>query len=263
MSPARTRVVPDIDPLWLERLYDADPATHALAVWDRLAWPESVEFWTLLEENVPRAYLLVWKGLPGCPVLHWVGSTDSPEPMLERVPPRPLLAIIDPEVGELLRRERGPTIEYTLRFRQRWGPAPDPEQGRPVRRLTPEDRGALRALAEGDHSSVTDTYLSIDLHHEWVVGGFDGAELVAVARAEVRLPRVWHVSGVFTVPRARQRGWGRAVVAQLLRDADSIGAGSALFVRDDNTAARALYDALGFDTGVPRLWVDAGAERSP
>jgi GNAT superfamily N-acetyltransferase len=180
-----------------------------------------------------------------------------------KLPPRPFLAIVDPELAPVVRRERGPTTEFPLRFRQRWKPPPELPTDRPVRRLTPEDRRALRALAEADGTSVTDTYLSIDLHHEWVVGGFEGEELIAVARAEVRLAKVWHVSGVFTATAARNRGWGRAVVAQLLRDAGDSGAGTALFVREGNLAARALYDGLGFDEGVRRVWVDAGAGRSP
>lgn len=251
-----------VDPVWLDRLYAADPAAHALAVWDRLAWPETVAFRTLLEDGKPVAYLLLWNGLPHCPVVHWMGDAEDPAPLLAALPPRPLLAIVPPSLEAAVTAARGPSTAYPLRLRAR-AAGPPPPGLRPTRRLTPSDQPWLRALAEADRSTVTDTYLAIDLAREWVVGGFESGRLVAVARAEVRLPRVWHVSGVSTVPRSRGQGWGRAVVGQLLADAAAVGAETGLFVREDNEPARRLYDALGFGPGVRRVWVDAGADRAP
>jgi ribosomal protein S18 acetylase RimI-like enzyme len=256
-------VVAGIDPSWLERLFAADPAAHALAVWDRVAWPSLVEFRTLVEDGQPTAYLLVWNGLPGCPVLHWVGEARDPRPLLECFPPRPFLAIVPPGLDRAVLQRAGSATNYRLHLRRRPPPAPPEEAGRPTRRLQAQDTAQLRALAQQDGSTVTDTYLALDIESEWIVGGFEHDRLVAVARAEVRLPRVWHVSGVCTVADRRGHRWGRAVVARLLRDAADAGAGTGLFVRDDNAPARRLYDALGFEPGSPRCWIDAGAHRSP
>jgi GNAT superfamily N-acetyltransferase len=257
------RVVPGIDPRWLDALYRADPVGHALAVWDRLAWPEAISFLTLEEGGAPTAYLLWWNGLPGCPVLHWCGAASEPGPLLERFPPPPFLAIVPEEVAPRLRGIVPGTPEYPIRLRSRPpGPAP-PAPPYPTRRLGPADAAALRALALADGSTVTDTYRALDPVRDWVVGSFDGEELVAVARAEVRLPEVWHLSGVFTRPSHTRRGYGRAVVAHLLAEAAGTGAAAGLFVREDNGAGQALYDRLGFRRGPLRVWFDAGARRPP
>jgi GNAT superfamily N-acetyltransferase len=256
-------VVRGIDGAWLEALYHADPSPHALAVWDRTVWPESVDFLTLHEAGGPTAYLLVWKGLPGCPVVHWIGRAGDPTPLLTELPDRPFLAIVPPELADLVASRGRPAVSYPLRLRERVGPPPLPDPARPTRRLVGSDTGPLRELAAFDRSAVTDTYLAVQPERDWVVGGFEGKRLVAVARAEVRLPRVWHVSGVYTHPDFRGQRWGQAVVAHLLRDAAGYGARGALFVRDDNLPARAAYDRLGFSPGTPRVWVDAGSGRRP
>ncbi len=258
------RVIPGIDPAWLERLYRDDPTAHALAVWDRAVWPEVVEFRTLVEEGRPTAYLLLWRALPGCPVVHWGGTARDPDRLLEELPERPFLAIVPPELEPRLRALRGPLVGYEVRLRERPA-APGPAAAGPgtVRRLRGADAEALRRLAAADGSSVTDTYLALDPDRDWVVGGFEGDRLAAVARAEVRLPEVWHVSGVYTAPADRGRGRGAGVVGRLLSDAAERGARTGLFVRADNPPALRLYDRLGFSPGVPRSWIDAGADRPP
>jgi GNAT superfamily N-acetyltransferase len=257
------RVSEGIDAAWLDRLYREDPVSHALAVWDRLAWPEAISFLTLEEEGRPSAYLLSWNALPGCPVLHWLGTARDPAPLLARFPPPPFLAIVPPEVASPLRATVPTAPAYPIRVRTREPGAPPSFDLRPTRRLGAGDAAALRALALADGSTVTDSYRALDPARDWVVGGFDGPELVAVARAEVRLPEVWHISGVYTRANRLRKGWGWAVVARLLRDAAETGAMTGLFVREDNVAGQALYDRLGFRRGPVRWWVDAGADRPP
>jgi GNAT superfamily N-acetyltransferase len=257
------RVLPGIEVAWLDQLYRADPVGHALAVWDRLAWPEAVSFQTLWEAGRPTAYLLWWNGLPGCPVIHWCGEARDPEPLLACFPSPPFLAIVPPTVAPRVESRSGASRSYPIRVRARRGVPPSLRPDRPTRPLRSADAPALHALAALDGSSVTDTYRAMDPERDWVAGGFEGKELVAVARAEVRLPEVWHVSGVYTRPDLRGRGWGSAVVGRLLADAAATGAGVGLFVREDNVAGQRLYDRLGFAPGPLRSWIDAGADRPP
>jgi GNAT superfamily N-acetyltransferase len=257
------RVLPEIDPRWLDLLYRADPVGHALAVWDRLAWPEAIAFQTLWEDGSPTTYLLWWNGLPGCPVLHWGGRAKDPAPLLAGFPPRPFLAIVPPEVAPAVVARAGESRSYEIRVRSRRASLPPGPVSRSARLLRGEDAPALRALADLDGTTVTDIYRTMEPDRDWIVGSFAGPELVAVARAEVRLPEVWHISGVYTRPDHRREGWGTAVVGQLLRDAATTGAAVGLFVREDNAPAQQLYDHLGFDRGPMRVWIDAGASRPP
>jgi predicted GNAT family acetyltransferase len=133
-----------------------------------------------------------------------------------------------------------------------------------VRALGPDDAEAARALARAHHETVTDAYASLDFAAETAWGAFDDrGRLLGVARASVRLPDVWFVGGVFTVPEARGRGVGRALTLAATRAAHDAGALAALLVRSDNRAAERLYAGLGYRPRGRRVWIDAGADRRP
>lgn len=74
----------------------------------------------------------------------------------------------------------------------------------------------------------------------------EGGELLAMARGTVT--RRWlNLSFIDVAPHARRRGLARAAVGALARWGQLKGANRAyLQVQEDNTAARALYDSLGF-----------------
>jgi predicted GNAT family acetyltransferase len=55
------------------------------------------------------------------------------------------------------------------------------------------------------------------------------------------------IGGVFVAPPYRRRGYGEAVVLELLGRLAGEGKGAALFVKKGNEAARGLYDGLGFE----------------
>src|SRR5579859_8099157 len=94
-------VTPGIDPLLLAARAREDPVRHAWAVWDLLHYPDRVSFFTLREDGVPTAYLLVWRGALPLQAVHWVGATRDPGPLLAVLPPPPILAnvplpVVDP-----------------------------------------------------------------------------------------------------------------------------------------------------------------------
>ncbi|AUY47686.1 GNAT family N-acetyltransferase [Streptomyces sp. CB01881] len=82
------------------------------------------------------------------------------------------------------------------------------------------------------------------------VGVRDKGELVAVAGVHVWSPeqRIAALGNVTTHPRARGRGIGKAVVAELCRRLLGSADHVALNVKAANPAAVALYTALGFET---------------
>lgn len=74
---------------------------------------------------------------------------------------------------------------------------------------------------------------------------------VAQAHVQARTPGYCQIGGVCTLPEDRRHGYAKAVVTRLMgmipRDG---GRRACLIVNDDNTAARRLYDSLGFvETG--------------
>ena len=57
------------------------------------------------------------------------------------------------------------------------------------------------------------------------------------------------LGGVFTPVDCRRRGYNRAVLAQLLKDARDVHKVTRifLFTGEDNAPARSLYDSMGFE----------------
>ena len=74
----------------------------------------------------------------------------------------------------------------------------------------------------------------------------DGQELVAFGQLFSKSPERVHLTRVIVRPSARRRGFGRALVCELLRRAEGRYALASLNVNRSNAAAIALYENLGF-----------------
>ena len=262
--PERVAVTPGIDRGWLEEAAAADPIAHAWALWDLDHAPDRVRFLTLSVEGTPSAYLLLWFGLPHAPVVHWVGSTRHPRPLLDEMPARPMIAIVPVEAAPAVEAIRGPAVGYPLLVMALPREAPTPASG-PVeaRRLTRADRPALVEIAQQFPALLTASYATVDPGIEPTFGLFAHGRLAGVARVQVSLPTVWIIGGIFTVPEHRGRGFGRALTVAATSAARAEGALPALAVRESNASAVHLYGALGYRTVDRRVWVDAGVERQP
>jgi ribosomal protein S18 acetylase RimI-like enzyme len=89
----------------------------------------------------------------------------------------------------------------------------------------------------------------------WVRGRVERARIVEsqgrvvfVGYADVRRPEGWLIQGVYTWPERRRRGFGRAGISQLCRDAFQAGADHVqLAVVEGNEPGRGLYERLGFE----------------
>jgi len=263
MAPSRREVRPTIDRIWLEREARTDPVTHAYALWDLERFPAFVRFVSAGTGDSTEAYLLVWQPPGRPPIVHWVGP--AVEELAASLPPRPLIVTGTEAVRGLVEAARGPIAVYpTLVEVAPVGASPPPTPLDPhVRRLTPSDAGALPDLFEGSTDTVLSGYARMDLEAEFVVGGFDRGTLVGVARAVVRLPQVWMVSGVFVRPSRRGQGWGHAVTRAVQLEAERRGAPCALYVREDNLPAITIYEQLGFRPVGRRDWFDCGASLAP
>jgi ribosomal protein S18 acetylase RimI-like enzyme len=253
-----TRLEPGIDAGWLETLAIANPVRHAYALWDRRFAADRVEFLTLWEGGARRAYLLVWRGRPEVPVVHWVGRPEDPRPLAEALPGRPLIAVVPEALGPLVARLRAPaSIRPLLLMEHR---RPPPMAGGPVgpgRRLGVEDTEPLRTFARDHPDLLTASYATADLRSDEVFAVVEPRGIVAVARAQAVTPGAWIIGGVYTAPAERGRGYGTAVTRAAVAAAVAAGARPGLFVLEENHPARRLYEGLGFTTIERCAWVDA------
>lgn len=256
-------VRPGLDGAWLDRAAARDPVLHAYAVWDRTHERDRVRFVSYLDGEEVRAYLVVWEGTPGLPMVHWVGSEDGVDPLLDALPARPLLVVVPPRLAPAVRARRGPTREHDVEIRVLHGAGPEGTDPPRARRLVRRDLPALNELRETGSSPLLEGYRGVDPDRTPIFGAFERGRLVAVAKASVTLPAVWILTGIVVDPGARGRGFGRDVTVAALRAALAEGARPALYVRTDNRPAVQLYDRLGFVPFARRTWLDAGGNREP
>ncbi len=263
MPPEPAELRPTIDRSWLEGAERSDPIAHAYALWDLDRFPDRVRFVSALVGGRPVGYLLCWEVPDHLPVVQWM-APPIPE-LATALPSRPLRVNAPAYAAALVRSARAPCTEQPLLLESAplGIPLPaTPFDGR-VRQIEREDAATLYALARSVPDEMAASYVGLDPGAEAIFGGFDGRQLVAVARASVRRPSVWFVSGVFVRPEFRGRGWGKAVARAVVMAARSAGASAALYVREARADARAAYEGLGFRPVDRRILLDCGSPDAP
>jgi GNAT superfamily N-acetyltransferase len=258
-------VRPTIDRPWLEAAARSEPMLHAYALWDLDQYPTRVRFYSAVRGTATLGYLLLWPVGNGTTIVHWVGDEEETAGLLDHLPPRPLIVVCSEAAAPAVEQVRGPATHrpVLVATAPRGAPPPAGPQDEVVRRLRAEDRPLLREFASRQTDPFGASYATVDPGVEPVWAAVSERQLVALARPAVRLSHLWVVAGVYVNPERRNQGWGRAVVRAIRAEAARAGAPCGLFVREDATAARALYEGLGYRTVGRRFWVDAGAQRDP
>ena len=262
MSGAAVEVRPTIDREWLEQAEAREPLTHAYALWDLERTPQAVRFASAVRGEETVGYLLVWLGGGGPPVVHWFGAPEVAGALAGALPPPPFLAVVPTEVEAVVARRFPGRRRSTLKMMLR---EPGHLRGNleAVRRLGRGDVPALAALVRAHAEPELSAYAGLDPDAEPVWGAFDGRRLVGVARAAVRLPRIWVLGGVFVDPTRRGRGVGYALVAAVVTEAERSGARAGLYVRDEPAPPLHLYEGLGFREVGRRSWLDVSSPPPP
>jgi len=256
--PGAIELRPTIDRAWLEHVGGDDPLAHAYALWDLDRLPDEVRFTSAIRDGATVGYLLSWLGRPDRPVVHWVGGAELDDAFGPAFPPPPFVAIVPIEAERSMLARFPGARSQPLRLMLRPRGAAPALPGPPARRLGRDDRAALDDLVRRTRDVELAGYVGLDPSGDAVWGVFDRSRLVGVARAAVRLARVWVVGGVYVEPPSRGRGVASALVSGLVVEADRAGAPVGLFVREEPPTALHLYGRLGFDEVGRRSWVEVG-----
>lgn len=243
-----SRVEPTLDREWLLRLYSEDPVAHSYPRWDIDYAPTQCRFVTLFRNGERVSYLLVWQGNREYPIVHWLGDPTPDTVLAEAFPPRPFVAVVPEPIVPLVTPLRGPVVVTPLLIMTRDRHVSPDRRRREhrTRRLGAHDLAELADVARGHDDAIATSYRAVDPEATPVWGAFLAGRLVGVARAQVTLPEVWVITGVFTTPGARNRGVGGDVTSAVSRAAEETGAVASLVVREDNAPARRAYERIGF-----------------
>jgi ribosomal protein S18 acetylase RimI-like enzyme len=254
---------PTIDREWLERVARDDPFSHAYARWDLDRFPDRLRFVSAVGPDGTLGYLLVWLGHPRASIVHWFGGVEVAPILADALPPRPLVVVAPPEVVDAIEGARGRAPHHVLELLVADREVDRAPRSPVVRPLAGADRNLLFAWSRGRDDPAVAEYPYLDPAVESVWGCFEGDELIGVVRAEVRLPEVWLVGGVYVDPRARGRGVGLALVRAATVAGHGAGAEVGLYVREDRPRARSVYARAGFRPRGRRVWIDAGSGLEP
>jgi predicted GNAT family acetyltransferase len=183
----------------------------------------------------------------------------------ERIPIRGVLGewTVTKALRDLLCREglaitfESKEIMYRADLR---GALPAPRTGAAaVRLLTRDDHPQWEALTEAFLREVglplqgtveqrkSAFERSVTLSHWW--GAFEGSRPVSLVGITAMHDTIAQIGGVFTVPERRRVGLSRDVMTVVMRDARLQGLERLfLFTGEENTAARRMYESLGFES---------------
>lgn len=89
-----------------------------------------------------------------------------------------------------------------------------------------------------------------------VYGIFVNSTLVSAATFHVRLPEIWIIGGLFTKPEYRNRGYATSITSIMVKDALKQTALVGLYVREDSSPAKHLYQKIGFKPHRKIKWLD-------
>ncbi len=105
------------------------------------------------------------------------------------------------------------------------------------------DRAAMRELTR---IAFPDFFRERTAELGLYLGIYEGGRLVAMAGERLALPGLQEISGVCTHPDYGGRGLARGLTRALMTRHLRRGVGSFLHVSEGNTAARRLYESMGF-----------------
>jgi ribosomal protein S18 acetylase RimI-like enzyme len=238
------------------RLYAMDPLTHAYLLYDLIYELERTDAWFEVRGGEVAGYVLVWRGPERAGVHVW-GNLEDPArlvPSSESIITVHSAGLLEPLLAAL---KGSAKVERYLDM------VADERTFKPV--------GAERALKLDAHNdrhveaflelararglSLTAKEARELLAKRRYYGVFEAGALVSVACAYLRLPEVWIVGDVYTLPEHRNRGHAKAVTSAVTRDALASGAHALLHVHEVNKPAIRVYTALGYRAVARKPWV--------
>ncbi len=237
----------------IKRHYLNDPIRFTYLFYDIMYYPEVTEAYLSIVGNDITGFVLIYEGL-SCPAVHIIGNIDEPLDYIPRDRCLRIYAETRPEItrqliSELMARNDVKVHQSLTMVCHRDSFKPFSLGGNyVVRRLLIDDLEELAKIKEMQGSKVSRVELIARLlsPHWHYYGVFMNGKLLSIATAYLKLPEVWVVGDVFTIPEHRNRGLAKAVTSAVTNDAMQSGAMAMLHVYEENLPAIKAYRRLGY-----------------
>jgi GNAT superfamily N-acetyltransferase len=238
------------DPDLIRAILESDRPWSVYALGDLAPGLSEHAEWYRPADGAP-ALLLLFRAF-GTPVLFTLGTADAVRPLLEEIRDEPTLCLhIRPEIVPLV-RERWKVHDPPRMWRMLLDPAnfrPPTAEG--LLRLGPGDLKALERLySDGEASGEAPEFFTPEMLEQGIYfAAREGGELVAAAGTHLLVPteRVAAIGNVYTRRDRRGRGLAARVTSAVASELLRLGLPTiALNVSDVNSAARRVYERLGF-----------------
>lgn len=245
----------------VQRVVDSlklDVVRHVFAFYDILYEPEHTTMYAAFENDSLRGYIVIYTALE-FPSAVLQCDRDVVGQLIKYAPKNCFIMHAPPNLLSTVKR-RYPNgkcyIENWMLVRK--GEA-DFFGSELVRRLHGEQDASKLAIllsTRNDRTTAPVKKYIDQINEQPTYGFFVDEELVSYAGSFIQLPQVWMISGVYTHPKHRNRGYATLVTSAVTEEGLKNAESAALFVRSDNYPAIRIYEKIGYKKIGEKLWID-------
>lgn len=247
----------------IRRHYLGDPVTYVYLFYDIMYYPEFTEAYLNVVGNDVVGFILIYSGFRGHVAIHVFGTVENAvnhipldSNIIMHVNAEP--KIVEYVINNLLRSGQVETRRFLTMVCDRYSfRGFNLGSDYVIRRLTINDVEQFIDVKKSQGVEITraEAIMRLLSPHWHYYGAFLNGELVSMAGTYLKLPEVWVVGDVYTLPQYRGRGLAKAVTSAVTSDALRSGAMTMLHVFEDNEPAIRAYRRLGYRTTQILTWV--------
>ncbi|MGC8571380.1 MAG: GNAT family N-acetyltransferase [Caldivirga sp.] len=229
----------------LKRHYLENPVQYVYLMYDILYYPEYTELYLNLSGSRITGYVLFWRGYVSS--MHVFGNVREIPIDIKDTGNIVVHALTKPDITMSLIEKlnaAGGGVYVSRLLTMTCNDFTFKEYTRhSVRRLGLQDADEFVKIINVDKAEAKARLTSPHWHY---YGAFINNKLVSVGGTYIKLPELWVIGDVTTLPEYRNMGLAKSVVSAIVKDALRSGAMAMLHVDENNEPALRAYREIGF-----------------
>lgn len=249
----------DLIPI-LDAFLRKDPLLNAYAIWDLHYMLHRSRFFIVQADQQIQGVLLDFHGHEGFHSIWLRGTSEAIESLLSvPVYDKMLFPFTFPEYEEIIKQKFLISAKYMVDFMLLEKGGEHLHIRHSARLLNEDDAFAFSSLRKKPYEKFSQEEVEQALEiikEQPVYGIFVNSTLVSAATFHVRLPEIWIIGGLYTRPEYRNLGYATSITSTMVKDALRQTACVGLYVREDNSPAKHVYQKIGFKPHRKIKWLD-------